>query len=595
MKKNTLFAISVSALLSCTACNNSGPINYGYGKERSRFSDKIDQVWVERGVDEYQINTGNTPEVLEAAKDEMMKIYGKNKLMVSSYDPSLAFTTPYGTYVGKKDNNNIVSWKGVPYAKAPIKDLRWKTPQKLDESNDVYQAYYFGSSSIQCVSFDEPSSLYPQGEDCLNINIWNNQTDTSTNKPIMVWIHGGAYIQGGTSDTVYEGTNIVKNNPEVIYASIDYRTDFLGFVNFSDVPGGDKYKESANLGLLDQVAALAWLKENASSFGGDPNRITIFGESAGGGSTSALTIMPSAKGLFKRAIVQSGSSSNFLRTAEKSKAQTQKILDICGAKNMNELLELTAKDIEKIATILGVEGTATYTYPQLDGITLPLDIKKSLEGDARDGIDILGGTTKDEYEYWTHIMTQEENKKTMVGALANFTTRMTSDELSRYNQFRDKLTGSPYRIDIQTINYLSFHAPSRFEARTHAKNGGKVYQYLFTEEVNDGYINSETGEYQGYGSFHGAELPFLFGNITDNMPLSCTIEEANELSITMQKMWVNFALTGNPSTSSIPWNPYTLQDDKVMIINAKGCAQENDPLRENIDLMGDVYWAKLRS
>lgn len=601
MKKIMALIVAAILILPFSACTNNA-IDYGYGKEESRFTANINQRWEDDGVDDFLNETGNTQAALGEIKTKMMQFYGENQEISGNYNNALSALTPYGTYVGKLDTNNILSWKGIPYAKAPIKDLRWKAPQKLDNSNKVYEAYYFGHSSIQIETKDEPAAMYPQGEDCLNINIWNNKNDNTTNKPIMLWIHGGAYICGGAVSPEYEGTNFVKNNPNVIYASLDYRTSFLGFINLSEVPGGEKYKESANLGLLDEIAALAWLKENAESFGGDPDKITIFGESAGGGSVSALTVIPQAKGLFKRAIIQSGSTTNFLRTAEKSKSLTQQILDITGAETMNDLLELTESDLCKVATILAIQGTSTYTYPQLDGITLPLDIQSKLYDDTRDGIEILSGTTKDEYEYWTYIMTPEYNSEMMDESIAMFTDKMNPIELNRWNKFKEGLEGSEYKQKIEAINYLGFHAPCRFEAMTHAQNGQKVYQYFFTEGYNDTYTDPVTQQESPYGSFHAQELQFLFGNFDPDKYLCCSHDEAVRLSNIMQKMWVNFAISGDPSiaegdvdgVSPITWNPYTLEHNNVMILNAQECKQVDDPLKENIDLIGDAFWLKLK-
>ena len=196
---------------------------------------------------------------------------------------------------------------------------------------------------------------------------------------------------------------------------MDYRTDFLGFINLSNVPGAEEYTDTANLGLLDEIMALSWLKENAESFGGDPERITIFGESAGGGSVSALMLAPQAKGLFKRGIMQSGTAAAYLRTAEKSMERTEQIMEISGAKNLDDLMSLTASDIQKIETILVLGSGVDYPYPQRDGIVIPMDIKEALNSDTRNGFDVMVGTTKDEYAYWTMLYGKEYNMLVMQG------------------------------------------------------------------------------------------------------------------------------------------------------------------------------------
>ena len=610
MKKMKFLFSTIISALCLTSC-----VDYGYGKDRSKFSDTIDKAWQDYGIDAYLNESGNTPEMFKKAYDRMMPLYGENQqIKGDNYNKALTAETRTGKYVGKCDADGVVSWKGIPFAKAPIKDLRFKAPQKLDDSDKVYEAYYFGHSSVQEKSIDELAGFYPQGEDCLNINLWNSAFDKNQKKPIMVWIHGGAYVQGGAVSPEYEGTRFVKNNPEVIYASFDYRTDMLGFINLSEVPGGEKYKESANLGLLDEVAALQWLKENAAAFGGDPDRITIFGESAGGGSCSALTIMPQAKGLFKRAIIQSGSSGYLLRTKEKTLEHTRKILEITGCKTVDDLLELTASDIEKVATIYGKSGPTAYTLPYLDGITLPLDIRAALDGNVRDGLEILSGTTKDEYEHWTHISGDPSiNYKNMSAAMEKFANHLNSYELGRYNEFVKNLKkeqedrGEPvsnYRCLVDQIGYLSFHAPCRYEARAHLDNGGKVYQYYFTEPSGGEfmhYTDPDTGVVRDYGAYHGFELIFEFANLELDQ-LTCSEEEAYHFGKIMQKFWVNFALSGDPSIKAgqiegvdpIKWDAYDYESHAVMDLNHEECKIIEDPLKDNIDLMGDIYWSKLR-
>lgn len=571
--------------------------NYGTNKEKSRFSDRINQAYTHLGVEETMAIGGTTPEVMRELTYKMSLLYGVNKEFTKDdYNHNTAVKTTHGTYVGLGIGDGIVSWKGIPYAKAPINELRWKAPQKLEPGDKVYEAYHFGHSAIQLYSNDEPSGFYPQGEDCLNLNIWLNKADNTQKKPVMVWIHGGGYIQGGGNEAEYDGTNFVTYNPDIIYVSIDYRVDMLGFINLTEVPGGEKYAESANLGLLDEVAALSWIQENIAAFGGDPERVTIFGESAGGGSCSALTIMPQAKGLFKRAIIQSGSVTNLLRTEELSRSHTQQILDISGCKNMDDLLELTPNDIRKLSHIRDLGGPASYTFPQLDDVVLPKNLKQIIDSsDCRDGIDIMSGTTLDEYNYWTKIMTEQLNGPASKKALDNFYNNILNDEQKlRYDAFRATLTSpTEYQKNVDTISYLSFHTPCRYEAKAHSSRGNKIYQYLFSEQ---------SGEVDGqrFGAYHGFELEFLFANYGED--LGCTMLNAFKLSLIMQKMWVNFASRGDPSIKegdlqgipAIPWEAYTAENESVMNITSSVIEQVEDPFSDDLALIGDLYWAKLK-
>lgn len=595
--------------LLTTAVLSSCGINYGSNKDRSRFSDNIDAAWKENKVDEYLLSINTTPEALEAMRKKMSYYCGENNEITGSYNKAVAAETPYGTYVGISQGNDIVSWKGIPYAKAPVNERRWKAPEKLEPSNKVYEAYHFGHTAVQAESLDEPSAFMTQGEDCLNLNVWVNKNDKSENKAVMVWIHGGGFILGGSSEAEYDGTNFVTYNPNIVYVSIDYRVDMLGFINLSEVPGGEEYKDSANLGLLDEVAALTWIKENIAAFGGDPNRVTIFGESAGGGSCSALTIMPSAKGLFKRAIIQSGSITNLLRPREKSVGHTQQVLNITGCKSVNDLLELTPSDFRKLARIRQLGGPAEYTLPELDGVTLPANLKEVIDnGSVRDGIDIMSGTTADEYNYWTKVLTKPVNAEATKRSLNKFTGKLNEEQLARYEQFRSALTEDPYQRDVDTYSHLVFHTPCRYEAKAHSKNSNnKIYQYVFTQksapvvnpETGEPVIDPDTGKQVCYGAYHAHELQYLFANYLDD--IGASIFDAFKLSYIMQRMWVNFASRGNPSilegdiddVHAINWDSYNSSNELVMDLNATQCKQIKDPYSDSFNLIGDLFWVNV--
>lgn len=556
----------------------------------SAFTANIDQYWQEHGIDAALDEIMYSEKYLAAARAEMIAMYGENREIHGEYDKDLAAKTVSGIYVGKVDADNVVSWKGIPYAKQPVGDLRWKAPQTPDGSDKVYEAYYFGHSSVQVEGGDEPSSLYPQGEDCLNLNVWNNYSDQSENKPIMVWIHGGAYIQGGTSEPYYDGTNFVKNHPDVIFASMDYRTDILGFVNLSNVPGAEEYTDTANLGLLDEIMALSWLKENAEAFGGDPERITIFGESAGGGSVSALMLAPQARGLFKRGIMQSGTAAAYLRTAKKSMERTAQIMEISGIKDFDGFMALSASDIRKIETILIIENAVDYPYPQRDGIVIPMDLEKALNSNTRNGFDVMVGTTKDEYAYWTMLYGKDYNLQIMQELIGQALSKMDDGQKAIYDTFMSAQDSDEYNKLLQFINYRSFHCPARLEAETHAANGQNAYVYYFTEEANNPDLLS----------YHGYDLGFVLGNVDEASAKD--IPAAYRLSEIMQQMWVNFAKTGDPSLNdgdvdgvgAIRWDKYEANDYPVMVFDAQETRQESDPVKEGSDVLMDLFRLKIK-
>ena len=276
----------------------------------------------------------------------MKNLYGENKEITDDYDESLSIKCNNGIFVGLKEGN-VISFKGIPFAKPPIDDLRWKDPVLPEDSTKVYQAYYFGKSPIQEEWPNQLGSYYPQSEDCLYLNIWVNTKDTSTDKAVIVFIFGGAYGNGGTADPMYDGHNLVEKYPDIIFVSIAYRLNILGFINFSSVPGGENYKTTNNLGLLDQICALKYIQKNIKNFGGDPEKVTLMGQSSGGSSIFLLSLLDESKGLFKRIIAESGSLSLTFSTDE-SKVLTKKLLEKSGAKNMDDLLKLSEEELIKI-------------------------------------------------------------------------------------------------------------------------------------------------------------------------------------------------------------------------------------------------------
>ena len=285
--------------------------------------------------------------------------------------------------------------------------------------------------------------------------------------------------------------------------------------------------------------------------------------------------------------MQSGASSGFLRTPEKSIEHTNKILKISGAKNIDDLKSLTIEDIRKIQTIINCEDSTDYTYPQCDGIVIPMDLEEALKSNQRNGIDIMIGTTKDEYHYWTFLLGKDANEKAMLASRDKTYVKMDNDQKARFEKFMSMQDGDEYTKLMQYINFIAFHSPARYEARTHAENGQNAYVYYFTEESND------------WASCHGYDLGFVPGNVEIDRALE--VEPALKLSEIIQQMWVNFAKSGNPSLNdgdvdgvgAIKWDKYKADDYKVMILNAKETKQENDPIKQLNDLVEDLFWLKL--
>ena len=241
--------------------------------------------------------------------------YGENKRITDgNYNKSLAVQCVNGTFVGKR-TENIISYRGIPFVgKQPVGNLRWKAPVDVVADDGVYEAYHNAKSAYGTEIF-EVGSLFYLDEDCLYLNVWKADEASTEKKPVMVWIHGGAFEAGGTVDPMFDCHNFVKENPEVIVVTIAYRLGIFGFLHLSHLADGKNYPDAQNLGLLDQIAALKWVHENISNFGGDPDNVTIFGESAGAGSCTLLPLIEGSHKYFKRVIAQSGAP-NQTRSSE---------------------------------------------------------------------------------------------------------------------------------------------------------------------------------------------------------------------------------------------------------------------------------------
>ena len=302
-------------------------------------------------------------------KDYIKGLNRENAKITGEFDDSLAVKTRTGIYVGEREAG-VLSFTGIPYAQAPVGPLRWKAPAALPDSDEVWQAGHFGPSAIQVDYEGNPLRSHFQSEDCLYLNVFTADTVPDEKKPVVVYFHGGDFSFGGSADPLWNLQNFVKENPDIIAVSFNYRLGFLGFMDFSAVPGGESYADACNLGLLDQMAALAWIRENIAGFGGDPERITVIGDGAGGVSISLLAAGERAGGLFRNAIVFSGNPLSAELFGSDSKKAAEQLLKAAGVSDMAGLLALTESDLHSLSQKL----KACMPLPHCDGRLIPADV-----------------------------------------------------------------------------------------------------------------------------------------------------------------------------------------------------------------------------
>ncbi|GIN94778.1 para-nitrobenzyl esterase [Siminovitchia terrae] len=491
---------------------------------------------------------------------------------------SIMAKTLYGKFIGKENENGTISFKGIPYAKPPVGKLRWKRPLHPDPSDEVFEALEFGLSCVQPIDEIELSSIQPQGEDCLTLNIWTRELNVA-NKPVMVFIHGGGYIGGGANDPVYDGENFV-NRHDIVFVSITYRCNVFGFMDLEEI-GGTKYADSNNLGMLDQIQALEWIKENIGHFGGDADNITIFGESAGGSSVSLLMTIPEARGLFHKVIAQSGTF-NFMKTVDMAKEITKDFVRITGTKTMEELQALNIDQLRDYCSKLMKEygyGHELMFSPVTDGKLIPENPDESIRNGCASDVKLMIGTTLDELAYWKLYYDNLEDDEEMNDFLTQV-CRVNGPDLSQpekmINQYLS-LEGPTNRMSLS--NEILFRIPAIRFAEYQSKHA-PTWMYLFTWQSG----------IEGLGACHAAEVPFVFYTLNSQSAIAFIGENPPKaLADQVQDAWVAFAQNNNPSHSSIPhWPAYDDEKRITMIIDNEWRIEE-DPYREERLALEKIY------
>jgi para-nitrobenzyl esterase len=484
--------------------------------------------------------------------------------------------------------NGLYVFKGIPFAEPPVGPLRWMPPQPVKPWSGTRPAKEYGAIAPQTVMPIGPfvQVPQPQSEDCLFLNIFTPGLDKKK-RPVMVWIHGGAFTIGSGSDPMYD-SDVLPKRGNIVLVTINYRLGMLGFLRLKDATGG-KIPATGNEGLMDQVVALKWVKENIAAFGGDPDNITVFGESAGAMSIGFLMAMPPAKGLFRKGILESGAGSvavslkvgnvtgeDFLNVANIQKDDEKALRALTPA----QLLE-----IERKMMTSGVEGgeiKITATMPVIDGEIIPDEpIKLAKKGYSKDIITIVG-TNRDEWKLFAMMMPGADklDETQMLQRMGAFIpTEKVSKMAAAYRMAREKRGEAVTPAEILTAFQTDqmFRIPALELVAAQCENGQKAYSYLFT------WKSPTMGG--ALGACHALEIGFVFGKYDD---LFCgTGPEADKLARSMQDAWLAFALTGDPSCESIGKWPVYCKNRMTMIFD-KICHVEAAPYDEERQAWQDI-------
>ena len=451
-----------------------------------------------------------------------------------------------GGWIQGTVTNDLIIFKGIPFAAPPVGDLRWKAPQPVEKWKGVKQTTKFAPAPMQ--GGNPPSG---KSEDCLYLNVWTPAKSAKEKLPVLVWIYGGGFSFGSTAEPVYNGENLAKKG--VILVSIAYRVGQLGFLAYPELSAENLHHVSGNYGLLDQIAGLKWIQKNITAFGGDPLKVTIFGESAGGISVSMLCASPLAKGLFQGAISQSGGSfgptrlttypGENMKTLKQAEADGEAYMLKAGVSSIAELRKIEA---DSLPMGFGM-GSG---WPIVDGYVIPDDQYKLYEAGNYNDVPVLIGYNSDEGASFSRERTPEA---------------YIAGVEKRYGKFADTLIWAyPAGKDNvpKTARDAAFGWHTWSWARLQSETGkSKVFYYYFDQHPD---YPKDSPRY-GYGSPHGQDVGYVFMNL-DTLNPNTTISDL-ELSEAMGTYWTNFAKYGNPNGEGVPkWPAFSDANPEVMYL-----------------------------
>jgi para-nitrobenzyl esterase len=485
--------------------------------------------------------------------------------------------------------NGIFTFKGIPYAGTTAGEARFLPPAPVTPWAQMRASMSYGPVCPQPVrggwASDRLAFLFDwddghPGEDCLRLNVWTPATDDRSKRPVMVWLHGGGYEAGSSQELPsYDGENLSRRG-DVVVVSVNHRLNVFGYLNMAAV-GGEKYARSVNVGMLDIVAALQWVRDNVARFGGDPGNVTVFGQSGGGSKVNTLLAMPSAKGLFHKAIVQSGSQLR-LASADASAAQAEAVLKELQAQGVGseQLTQVPAARLVEIATVVKNRLVSTKPraptherlgwQPWLDGTVItshPFDPQAS---PLAANIPLMIGTTMHEFSPAGAL--PEPRSLTKEWLVAEVTKSFGDAAAGIVAAFERGHPGAlPYELAGIISATTVFRSSAVREAQLQSAHApAYLYWFAWKTPVLDGTPLA----------YHCAELAFAFDNIDRCANSTGGTPEARELAAKVSQAWIQFARTGNPNHSGLPrWPAVSASALPTMIFDTR-CEVKNDPDKE---------------
>jgi para-nitrobenzyl esterase len=493
---------------------------------------------------------------------------------------SAAIRDPVSTDAGRVSgiagsSPEVRIYKGIPFAAPPVGPLRWRTPQPVPHWEGLLEADHFGPMCMQARAGASPSGNQSRmSEDCLYLNVWTAAKSANEKRPVMVWSHGGGYTMGSGDSPQFDGEALAKKG--VVLVTYNYRLGVFGFFAHPELTRESGKNASGNYGLMDLAATLRWVRRNISRFGGDPNRVTIFGVSAGAGLVANLVGSPEAKGLFQRGIAQSGAWMGIRigtpMTLHQAEAAGMKVAEATGAKSLSELRDKSAEDLLK---------NGRGTGPIVDGWFIPADLSTIYAQGRQNDVDLIVGSNQDEGTFFT--------RPGGTGA-----DQFIKQSRQRFGTLADtflKLYPAGSDSEAQASQLASFRDELGWLMRKWAqvqstRGKGKTYLYYFT------HVPPAAPGAPSRGATHGAETAYVFQNL---VPANLNWTNLDrQVADTLSSYWANFAAKGDPNGKGLPsWPAFGKSGNRPMVLGDR-IEIGPEPDKARLDFF-EAYYSSLYS
>ncbi|MGH9770284.1 MAG: carboxylesterase/lipase family protein [Candidatus Acidiferrales bacterium] len=492
--------------------------------------------------------------------------------------PGATASTTNGKVRGLK-LDRVQAFKGMPYGTSTAGSARFMPPAKPQSWTGVRDAFELGHKCPQASSTLIPevaatAGTEPMGEDCLVLNVWTPSLHAGQNRPVMVWLHGGGYSAGSGGFTIYDGANLARRQ-DVVVVTLNHRLNVFGFLYLAEI-GGEEYTHSSNVGMLDIVAALEWVRDNIAAFGGNPGNVTIFGQSGGGGKVSTLMAMPSAKGLFHRAVAESGTAikgvprSDGTRTAEL-------VLSRLGLK-ADEIDRAQKLPMEQLIAAMDQGGPAgsqaLMLAPVVDGRTLPGNPFDPVAPEISADVPLLLGSVATEIAFIPGTPLDRMDDATLHAAVKRAVRGAVDSQvdglIAAYRASEPKAGNIDLFLRLASDNWMWGSVLTEAERKA-ALGRAPAYMYYFDwrSPVRQGKL----------GAFHTVEIPFVFENVDRGKSMIGSGQDRYALSDRMSGAWAAFARSGNPNHAGLPhWSAFKIDERATMFFD-DNCRVVNDPRR----------------